>query len=648
MISAFQYLGRKTKRAILLWDTLSRAAVDRGVWAALFDAVSMLRRDGMRGLRRTLNKANRTGSDFTTTETGDVVSSNDYTEWVRRYGVISKKDEAQMKRRLVRWAHQPKISIVLSTQHPNLSRLRATVNSVCNQIYGKWQLFIADSCCEEPRVREFLAQCSTLDERIKIFTSSAGGDSCEDSNNILEAAEGEWATFLDQGDLLAKDALIRVAETIVTRPETGLIYSDEDETDDADNWFNPKFKPDWNPDLFRSTNVISRLCVFRLDIVKMLGGLRKGFNGSEEYDLALRCAEVLNSSQILHLPRVLYHRLSQSGRAAQIDGSTERASLAGKRALDEHLARMRIKGHVDVIEPGMFRVRYDECVPAPLVSLIIPTRNGLALLKQCVESILEKTLYANYEILIVDNNSDDEDTINYLTNIVKDQRIRVILDERPFNYSALNNNAVKQAHGAYIGLINNDIEVISPDWLNEIMRLACQKGVGAVGARLWYPDNSLQHGGIILGLGGVAGHSHKHLPKGYSGHSNRAKLIQTVSAVTAACLIVRRSIYEEVGGLDEENLKIAFNDVDFCLKVREAGYRNIWTPYAELYHHESATRGVEDTPEKKRRFRSEILYMKRRWRQLLSNDPAYNPNLTLDYEDFSLAWPPRVQSGKSN
>ena len=277
-----------------------------------------------------------------------------------------------------------------------------------------------------------------------------------------------------------------------------------------------------------------------------------------------------------------------------------------------------------------------------MVSLIIPTKNGLHLLRKCVEGILEKTTYPNYEILIVNNGSDDPTILQYLDKLQIDNRVRVVHDDRPFNYSALNNAAVKLANGTVVGLLNNDLEVISPDWLSEMVSIAMQPGIGAVGAKLWYPNETLQHGGVLLGIGGVANHAHLNILRNMHGYFARASLAQSFSAVTAACLVIQKKIYDQVDGLNETDLQIAFNDVDFCLRIREKGYRNVWTPYAELYHHESATRGYEDTPEKQARFAKEVQYMQECWSELLLNDPAYSPNLTLDYVDFSLAWPPRI------
>ena len=315
--------------------------------------------------------------------------------------------------------------------------------------------------------------------------------------------------------------------------------------------------------------------------------------------------------------------------------------IAGEKALQAHLDRQGVQAKATLMNYG-YRVQYALPEVLPKVSLIIPTRNGLQLTRQCIESIVEKTTYPDYEIIVIDNGSDDPDTLRYFETLKADDRIRVIRDERPFNYSALNNAGVKQAHGDIIGLLNNDLEVISPEWLTEMVSHALRPEVGAVGARLWYPDDTLQHGGVILGIGGWAGHAHKGFSKGSPGYVGRMSLISDFSAVTAACLVVQKNRFEAVGGLNETELQVACNDVDLCLRLREAGYRNVFTPYADLYHHESATRGFEDTPEKKARFEKERQYMIQRWGSVMSNDPAYNPNLTLDHEDFSLAWPPRV------
>jgi GT2 family glycosyltransferase len=353
--------------------------------------------------------------------------------------------------------------------------------------------------------------------------------------------------------------------------------------------------------------------------------------------------ERIEPHQIQHIPRVLYHWRMHDESAALSTSVKPYAMLAGERALNEHFQRHGLDATAEYIGYG-YRVRYALPDSPPMVSLIIPTRNGVHLLRQCVESILNKTNYPNYEILIVDNGSDDNETLCYLKSLETDPRVRVLRRDSPFNYSALNNSAVQEARGKLVGLINNDISVISPEWLSEMVSLAIQPKVGAVGARLWYPNDTLQHGGVILGIGGIGAHSHKGFPNGCYGYFARMVLISGFSAVTGACLIIEKAIYEEVGGLNETDLHVAFNDTDFCLRVRDAGYRNVWTPYADLYHHESASRGSdEDMAEKQARFDKEIQYMLQRWENLLLHDPAYSPNLTLNYEDFSLAWPPRVE-----
>jgi len=572
------------------------------------------------------------------TQSGD----RDYVEWVRRYDTLSEQDRRKIKTRISKLPVTPLISVLMPVYNAPLSMLEEAIRSVQAQLYPHWELCIADDASTDAGIRELLQAYAARDARIKVTFREKNGHISAASNSALALASGDYIALLDNDDLLSEHALFWVVDAIVAHPDAALIYSDEDKLEHpSGRRYDPYFKPDWNPDLFLSHNMISHLGVYRTALVRELGGFREGYEGSQDYDLALRCTEKLAPQQIVHIPRVLYHWRSHPGSTALAGSEKSYALLAGERALNDHFERMQIAGKIELLDFGMYRARYVVPSPAPLVSLIIPTRNGLQLIKKCVESILAKTIYPHFEIIIVDNNSDDAATLNYFASLAGNPCIRVLRDERPFNYSALNNAAIPQARGEYIGLINNDIEVISPEWLDEMMGLAIQPGVGAVGARLWYPNNTLQHGGVIMGMGGVAGHAHRHLPRGAHGFFGRAQLVQSLSAVTAACLIVKKSIYLEVGSLDETNLTIAFNDVDFCLRVREAGYRNVWTPYAELYHHESATRGYEDTPAKQARFNMELRYMKKRWANLILNDPAYNPNLTLQQNDFSYAWPPR-------
>ncbi len=567
---------------------------------------------------------------------------NDYIEWVRRYDTITDSDRAKIRDRIDRLREKPLISLVMPVFNPPLSMLNEAIESVVNQLYPNWELCIADDASTDKSIRSALKRWAQQDPRIKIVFRDVNGHISAASNSALDVANGAFIAFLDNDDLLSEHALFWIAQAIADHPEVALIYSDEDKIDESGSRSEPYFKSDWNADLFLSHNMICHLSAYRADLIRDVGGFREGYEGAQDYDLALRCIEKLEPRQIVHIPKVLYHWRSHAGSTAQGVNEKPYALVAGERALNDHFARIGTAARAEVLDIGMYRTRYEVLEPAPLVSLIIPTRNSLQLIGQCVASILDRTTYQHYEIIVVDNGSDDPRVLEYFETLDTDDRVRVLRDDRPFNFSALNNFAAEHARGEYLGLLNDDVEVRSPHWLEEMVSLAQQPGVGAVGARLWYPDDTLQHGGVILGIGGIAGHSHKRLPEGQPGYFGRAQLIQCFSAVTAACLIVRKSLYEDVGGLDESNLKIAFNDVDFCLRLSEAGYRNVWTPYAELYHHESATRGHEDTPDKQRRFESEANYMRHRWGEALLNDPAYNPNLTLDHEDFSFAWPPRM------
>ncbi len=613
------------------WWRLARLAVTHGprMVTRVPQAWRVWRKAGWRGVQWEFRRKLRPG--------------NDYARWALAHDTLTPEQRETLRARAAALADGPLISVLMPCYNPDPQFLRAAIASVQAQLYPRWQLCIADDASPAPEVRQVLEACQAEDPRIQVVFRAKNGHISAASNSALELVQGEWIALMDHDDLLPEDALLRVAECVRDHPQAQLVYSDEDKVDDQGHRSDPYFKPDWNLDLFRSHNMFSHLGVLRTALVREVGGFRQGLEGSQDWDLVLRCVERIDPSQIVHIPRVLYHwRIHVQSTAKSMDAKPY-AAVAGERALNEHFARLGIQAKAEYLGYG-YRVRYALPSPPPLVSLIIPTRNALALVRQCIESIQKRTEYPNWEIILVDNGSDDPAALAYFAQIAQQPNIRVLRDDRPFNYSALNNQAVAVARGELVALVNNDIEVMSPDWLSEMVSLALQPGVGAVGARLWYPDMTLQHGGVILGPGGCAVHAHKALPRGLNGYAGRAALIQSFSAVTAACLVVRKSLYEQVGGLDEVNLSVAFNDVDFCLRLREAGYRNVWTPYAELLHHESATRGEDVAPEKRERFERELAFMQQRWGALIADDPAYNPNLTLGAEDFSLAWPPRRRS----
>ncbi|MFA7240293.1 MAG: glycosyltransferase [Sulfuricellaceae bacterium] len=567
---------------------------------------------------------------------------NNFAEWVRVFGTPDETELDRQRQEAGKLHDAPLISVLMPTYNSPEIWLRRAIESVQAQSWPHWELCIADDASTEPHVRRVLEEYRRKDNRIEVVFRVRNGHICAASNSALTFSHGEFIALLDHDDELPPDALYWVAREIAAHPDVALIYSDEDKigTDGARK--DPYFKPDWNPDLFLSQNMISHLGVYRTALVRELGGFRAGFDGSQDYDLALRVVERAQPGQIRHIPRILYHWRAVTGSTSLDIGEKPYAVDAALRAISDHLARTHRVAEALAIPdgPGMYRVRYSLPTAPPRVSLIVPTRNGLELLRRCIDSIRAKTRYADYEILIVDNGSDDAATLEYLAALETQGQARILRDPRPFNYAALNNAAVREAHGELIGLLNNDLEVIAPDWLEEMVSHALRPGIGAVGARLWYPDDTVQHGGVIL-VGGVAAHAHRLVRKGSAGYGGRAILIQDFSAVTAACMVLRKEIFEQAGGFDE-NLAVNFNDVDLCLKIQALGYRNLWTPYAELYHHESATRGHDNTPEKRARFADEVRLMQERWGELLRYDPAYNPNLTLDREDFSLAWPPRV------
>lgn len=564
-----------------------------------------------------------------------------YPNWIKEFDSPEENLYEEARSRYKDFLVKPLISIIMPVYNPKILWLEAAIKSVLTQTYTNWELCIADDASTNVEVRSLLNFYAEKDSRIKLVMRKKNGHISAASNSALALAKGDWIALLDHDDILAKQALFWVVDAINNSKSCQLIYTDEDKIDDFGHRFDPYFKCDWNLDLFYSHNMFSHFGVYKTELVHQVGGFRIGLEGSQDYDLVLRCIERISSSQIHHVPKILYHWRAHDNSTAYTTDAKPYAMKAGERALNDHFQRSGIKAVAELLGHG-YRTRYELPITLPLVTLIIPTRNESKLLKKCIDSILTKTDYTNFEIIIVDNASDETKTIRYLNDVVANYKIKVIRDERPFNYSGLNNLAASLANGEILGLINNDVEVINSDWLNEMVSHAIRPEIGAVGALLRYPDNTIQHAGIVLGIHGIVGHAHRFLPNNQLGYCGRAGLIQSFSAVTGACLVVRKALYEAVGGLNEVELQVACNDIDFCLRLREAGYRNIYTPYAELYHHESASRGFDDTPEKQARSAKEVAYMHQRWGDALRNDPAYSPNLTLDAEDFSLAWPPRV------
>ena len=532
--------------------------------------------------------------------------------------------------------YMPKISIIVPAFKTPEKFLKQMVDSVREQSYSNWELCIADGGVDDTVVVQVMEEYAKTDARIKYKKLDANLGIAGNTNAALELATGDFIALLDHDDILAKSALFEVVEAINSDSDVDVVYTDEDKISmDLKTHFEPHFKPDFNLDLLRSNNYICHLFVVRRQTVEKGGIFRGEFDGSQDYDFIFRCVE--NARKIKHLPRILYHWRMHQNSTAENPESKMYCYDAGKRAIEAHLERLGIKGTVEMTEHlGYYRVKY-EVKDEPLVSIVIPNKDNVDCLTTCINSIKEKSTYKNYEIIIIENNSTSQDIFDYYNIIQKaEKNVKVAYWMGEFNYSAINNYGLEYAEGEYIILLNNDTEIITPDWI-ELMLGQCQrKDVGIVGAKLYYPDDTIQHAGVIVGLGGVAGHVYTGTSRDDVGYFARAILQQDLSAVTAACLMVKRSVYDEVKGLNE-TLKVAFNDVDFCLRVRQKGYLIVFEPQVELYHYESKSRGQEDNPEKIARFEGEVKYMQEHWSNILENgDPYYNINLTLSKGDCSL------------
>ncbi len=572
------------------------------------------------------------------TEAGDDL----YRLWLDRHDPLDDAERARMKQRIREMKEPPLISVVVPIYNTPEKWLRRMIDSVREQLYPHWELCLADDLSSEPHVRRVLEEVAASDERIKVTFRTENGHISAASNSAIELATGDYMALLDHDDELPPHALYWSAEEILAHPEVDVIFSDEDKIDTEGRRFDPYFKPDFNYDLLLAQNCISHLGVYRLEKVRAVGGFRVGMEGSQDWDLFFRVLEISDESKIRHIPRVLYHWRQIPGSTSVSGDEKPYAAKAARRAVEQHLDRIDRKVE-EVGHAGDFvRVVWPLPEPPPPVTLIMPTRNLLPLLRVAVETILEKTEYPDFELLIVDNESDDPEAIAYLREIVaRDARVRVLPVAGEFNYSRLNNVAVAATDRPVIGLVNNDLEIIDGGWLREMVSQAVRPEIGAVGAKLIYPDGRLQHAGVVIGMVSGAGHPFRGDPNADLTHGARAALSQRYSALTAACLVVERELFEKAGGLDEGEFRIGLNDIDFCLKLRELGYHNLYTPFAELIHHESASRAdLEKTPEGAERAARENAALVKKWPAYFDHDPCWNPNLSLQSETVELAFPP--------
>lgn len=566
-----------------------------------------------------------------------------YRRWINRYDSLTAQDHKQIHADIENFRRHPLISVVVCVFNPPERYLRATLDSVIGQLYQNWELWLVDHASTAAHVLRVLAEYAQRDPRIKMVACPTDGGVSAACNNATEIATGEFLAFLGQLDVLSTHALYLVAREIDQHPTVDLVYSDEDNITARGRRYDPHFKSDWNPDLFLSQNMISQLGVFRAELVGKVGKLRPEFDGSQDYDLALRVIDATSAERIRHIPFVLYHR--RAALASNACHLGERSSAVRARdAVRDHLRRRRIDAEV-VSTPGLsFRAVQYQLDSELSVSIIIPTKDRSDLLSRCVRGILEETTYRNLEVIIIDNHSEEEATHAYLRQIARNQRVRILQYNLPFNFSLINNWGAEQSRGDILLFLNNDTESIEAGWLRHMVANARRPEVGAVGAKLLYPNGRVQHGGVILGMTGIAGHLHRSRPADDPGYFGRAVLQQNLSAVTAACIAMRRDVFFEVGGFDGANLPVAFNDVDLCLRLRERGYLIVWTPLARLIHHETASRKLDLMPCRYREFLRENDYMRLRWGHILDRDPYFSPNLSRHDLSPRLAFPPAVRA----
>lgn len=555
-----------------------------------------------------------------------------YEDFLKKYGV---KEEELARQRQEVFENGPCFSIAVPLYQTKEKYLREMIESVQAQTYTNWELCLADGSGREYSLQPVVGEYIAKDKRIKYCLLDSNEGIAGNTNEALKMADGDFVVLTDHDDLLSPEALYQCAKAVQKEPQTDVIYSDEDKVDmSGKKFFEPHFKSDYNIDLLCTMNYICHLFVVRKDVMERAGLFESCYDGAQDHDFILRCTE--KAEHIVHIPKVLYHWRCHAQSTSENPESKLYAFENGCKAVKAHYDRIGVPAEV-VQGPfyGMYRTKY-LWKEQPLVSIIIPNKDHVADLRKCMDSIEEKSVYRNFEFVIVENNSTEEETFAYYKEIETRDNVNVLYYKGDFNYSKINNFGVAQAKGEYILLLNNDTEMIEPDSIKEMLDVCMRPDVGIVGAKLLYEDNTIQHAGVIIGFGGVAGHAFIGQDRDDNGYFSRIISVQDLSAVTAACLMVRRSVFDEVEGLNEE-FKVAFNDIDFCLKVRKAGYLVVYNPFAQFYHYESKSRGQEDSADKVARFQQEIGLFGERWGELLEHgDPYYNPNLTLDKADFSL------------
>ena len=551
-----------------------------------------------------------------------------YNTWMRIFDEMPRRDRQRHLERMQTLTQSPLFSVLMTMDSFTISGVDSLVRSLAEQIYPHWELLIAVPQALVVSVTEHFLKM-LLHNRVLVTAQSPDGPAT--LNDLASKAAGDFLVIVHVDTLLRPNALLEVALTLEACPEAALVYSDEDQVNVNGKRQNPAFKPAWSPDVFDVFDYFGHLTVMARKAVTTAGGWKSELGAAADYDLKARIVDCIEPAKIVHLAKILVH----INRSTAVPEPTERRAI--KQAIHNHCVRR--DAHADIVWPETEpypRLRYRVPEPPPLVSLLIPTRDRAKILEACVRSILTRTTYQPYEILIIDNDLRDAATHRLFEKLRTEFVVRIMTNPGPFNFSALNNAAAREATGPIIGLLNNDLEVEDGGWLDEMVALASRPEVGCVGCKLLYPERYIQHAGVYLGLGSLAGHGHRYAKRSAPGYMNRLLMLQNVSAVTAACLIIRKDVFFQVGGLDDKELKVAFNDVDLCLKVRAAGYRNLFTPFAELIHHELISRGSDYTPAKARRYFSEGNTLRRRWGSAILSDPYYSPHLTYDREDFSV------------